>query len=73
MPRRPGLHQPTRQPHIHARRIPRTADPAWRGSSGKDLALRFSLASGYYATSVIRELLTALEPTPAWQLESASA
>jgi len=51
----------------------RTADPAWRGSSGKDLALRFSLASGYYATSVIRELLTALEPTPAWQLESASA
>lgn len=40
---------------------------AWCGTSGYDLTLCFSLASGYYATSVIRELLTPLEKTPRYR------
>jgi tRNA pseudouridine13 synthase len=47
-------------------------DPAWQGSSGEDLTLCFSLPSGYYATSVIRELLSPRERTPVWQTDAAS-
>lgn len=46
-----------------------SGDPAWQGSSGEDLTLCFSLPSGYYATSVIRELLSPLERTPVWQID----
>ena len=49
-----------------------SGDPAWQGSSGEDLTLCFSLPSGYYATSVIRELLSPLERTPVWQTENKS-
>lgn len=47
-----------------------SGDPAWQGTSGDDLTLCFSLPSGYYATSVIRELLSPLEKTPAWQADN---
>lgn len=42
-------------------------EDAYVGSSGQDLKLTFSLASGYYATSVLRELLTPLEKAPVYR------
>lgn len=42
-------------------------EAAYIGSSGEDLKLTFSLASGYYATSVLRELLQPLEKAPVYR------